>query len=457
MKKLPATRALRGAAMALAIPVIVLAIASLPWRPERPEEPARIAVAPCGAGALSAGVGEAAFTLPAEAPIAGFARLRWTSEGVRDPVGARALVLGAPGCRIALASAELLVVPEELEAAVRARVEDLGLDGLVLAATHTHAGPGGYWDNLLGERIGAAPYEPRMREAVVAGIAEAIRRAAGALTPVEVQLARGRAEALVRGRGGGPKDARLLAVRLARRGGVPLAELTVLAAHPTTLGKRNRLISGDWPGRFLHEDAAGAGVRLFFQGALGDQSVALPEGGPVTPERYADALSRTVEALRFERVASPALGFATGEVVLPAPAPGALPAILRSAAGNLAYRAVPARAPLSALRLGPVVLAFVPGEPVAEVGEAWRAEAGPGTEIVSLAGGYVGYVDTPEQIAARRGEAVRTYYGPELAARLGHGIEAAVAAVRADPAVRGEAPLRRGAGAEAASRAAGER
>jgi neutral/alkaline ceramidase-like enzyme len=458
LKKLPATRALRGAAMALAIPVIVLAIASLPWRPERPEEPARVVVAPCEAGALSAGVGEAAFTLPAGAPIAGFARLRWTSEGVRDPVGARALVLGAPGCRIALASAELLLVPEELEAAVRARVADLGLDGLVLAATHTHAGPGGYWDNLLGERIGAAPYEPRMREAVVAGIAEAIRRAAGAVEPVEVELARGRADALVRNRGGGPKDARLLAVRLARRGGGgPLAELTVLAAHPTTLGKRNRLISGDWPGRLLHEDATGAGVRLFFQGALGDQSVALPGDGPVTPERYADAVSRKVASLRFERVASAALGFATGEVVLPAPAPGALPAILRSAAGNLAYRAVPARAPIAALRLGPAVLAFVPGEPVAEVGDAWRAEAGPGTEIVSLAGGYVGYVDTPEQIAARRGETVRTYYGPELAARLGHGIEAAVAAVRADPAARGEAALPRDAGADAAARAAGMR
>ncbi len=457
MKKLPATRALRGAAIALAIPVIVLAIASLPWRPERPEEPPRITLASCGAGALSAGVGEAAFTLPEHAPIAGFARLRWASEGIRDPVGARALVLGAPGCRIALVSAELLVVPEELEAAVRARVEDLALDGLVLAATHTHAGPGGYWDNLLGERIGAAPYEPRMREAVVAGIAEAIRRAAGTVAPVEVELARGRADALVRNRGGGAKDGRLLAVRLARRGGAPLAELAVLAAHPTTLGKRNRLISGDWPGRFLHGDPAGAGVRLLFQGALGDQSVALPEGGPVTPERYADAVSRTVQALRFERVAVPTLAFASGEVVLPAPAPGALPALLRAAAGNLAYDAVPAHAPLAALRLGPAVLAFVPGEPVAEVGEAWRAEAGPGTEIVSLAGGYVGYVDTPEQIEARRGETVRTYYGPGLAARLGHGIEAAAAAVRADPAARGEAPLPREAGVEAAARDGGAR
>ncbi len=302
--------------------------------------------------------------------------------GVRDPVGARALVLGAPGCQVAIVSAELLVVPEELEAAVRARVTDLALDGLVVGATHTHAGPGGYWENLLGERIGAAPYEPRMREAIVSGIAEAIRRAAAGVAPAEVAIARGTAGELVRNRSGGTKDARLVAVRLARPGGEPVAELAILAAHPTTLGKRNRLISGDWPGRFLRSAGSGAGARLFFQGALGDQSVALPGGGAITPERYGDAVSQAVNALRFERLAAPALGFASGEVVLPAPAPGALPALLRAAARNVVYGALPDHARVATLRLGPAVLVFVPGEPVADVGEAWRAEAGAGAEIV---------------------------------------------------------------------------
>jgi hypothetical protein len=438
LKKLPATLLLRRVAIALAIPAIVLALASLPWRPERPEEPVRVEVAGCRAGALSAGVGEATFTLPADAPIAGFAKLHWTSEGLRDPVGARALVLGAPGCRIAIVSAELLVVPDELLAAVRARVADLALDGLVVAATHTHAGPGGYWQNLAGEWVGTAPFEPRMREAIVAGIGEAIRRAASGLAPAEVAIARGTARELVQSRSGGSVDAGLVAVRLARTGGAPLAEVAILAAHPTTLGKRNRLISGDWPGRFLRADDAGAGARLFFQGAIGDQSVWLPEGGKVTPERSGVAVSQTVNALRFERMNAPALGFASGEVVLPSPAPGALPALLCAAARNVVYGVLPARAHVAALRLGPAVFAFVPGEPVADVGEAWRAAAGAGAEIVSLAGGYIGYVETPDQIAARRGEAARTYYGPDLAARLGHAIVATVAAVRAEPAARDE-------------------
>ncbi len=423
---------LRSVALLLAVPALVLGLASLPWRPERPEQPPRTSAAACGAGRLSAGAGEATFELPGDTPIAGFARLAWASQGVRDPVGARALVIEAPGCRLALVSADLLLVTDSLEALVRARVQDLGLNGLLLAATHTHASPGGYWRNVLGEHVGTAPYDPEVRDAIVTGVADAIRRAVAALGPVELSVAQGRIEPLVRNRRGGAKEGRLSAFRLARRTGEPVAELDVFAAHPTILGKKNRRISGDWVGRFVRD--GDRGVRLFLQGAVGDQSAVLPDA-VTTPETYGDALSRAVEALRFERVARPALAHASAEVVLPAPAPAAIPALFRGAARNLAYDLLPDKARVFALRLGPTVLALVPGEPVAEVAEAWRSEAGPGVEIVSLTGGYVGYVETPEQIEARRGEAATTYYGPELAARLGRGIVAAtkVALDRPEP------------------------
>jgi Neutral/alkaline non-lysosomal ceramidase, N-terminal len=426
---LPASRLLRGFALAVAIPALLLGVASLPIRPQRPEQPPRARAAACADGPLSAGAADAPIELPADAPIAGFARLSWRSDGTRDPVSARALVLQAPGCRVAVVSAEILLVPDVLEAAVRARVQDLGLNGLVLAATHTHAGPGGYWRNTAFELGGTAPYDPRVEDAVVTGIAESIRRAAAAVGPADLSVARGHADALVWNRDGGGREGRLTAVRISRPRGEPVAELAVFAAHPTTLGKSNRAISGDWVSRFLRDGQRG--VRLFLQGAVGDQSAALP-AGPSTPEAYGDAVARAVDGLRFERV-RPALALATAEVTLPAPSPGAVPALLRSAAGNLAYEILPGLARVSALRLGPVLLALVPAEPVAEVADAWRAEAGADVEIVSLAGGYVGYVETPEQIEARRGEAARTYYGPELAARLARGIVAAVEAVRQRP------------------------
>jgi hypothetical protein len=321
-------------------------------------------------------------------------------------------------------------VPDALEAAVRERVQHLGLNGLALAATHTHASPGGYWNNVFGEHVGTAPFDPRMQEVIVAGVADAIGRAVAALGPAELAVGRRRVDGLVRNRSGGPVEGRLLVARLSRPGGEPVAEVAVFAAHPTTLGRDNHRISGDWPGRFVR--SGDRGMRLLLQGAIGDQSVRLPGDEPATPEQYAEALAREVEATRLEAVPQAGFAFATADVVLPAPSPGALPPLLRSAARNLAYESLPDTARVFAVRIGPATLALVPAEPVAEVAEAWRAEAGADVEIVSLAGGYVGYVESPAVMEERKGESVRTYYGPELAARLARGIDAAAKGLAGD-------------------------
>jgi hypothetical protein len=416
---------LRVLLAAAAISLAFLGIASLPWRPGPPGSPPRVVAAARGSGALSAGAAEVGFTLPPGTPIGGFARLSYASAGSPGPVGARALVLSSPGCTVAIASAEVLLVPEALEVAVRERVADLGLSGLLLAATHTHAGPGGYWEHAVGERIATGAYDPRVRDAVAEAVAAAIRRAAAARAPARLSAARGAADDLARSRSGGAEDAPLSVVRLERLDGAPLAELTVFAAHPTVLGKRNRAISGDWPGRFL---AGGThGLRLFLQGALGDQSVDSPAGA--SADAFAAALSARVDALAYGPPdPSPPLAFAAVELPLPAVAPGGAPALLRPAARTIVAGSMPPAARVQAVRLGPALLLAVPGEPVSRVAAEWRGSLPEGAAIVSLAGGYVGYVETPERMAAGSGETVRTYYGPELAARLGAALRAAAEA-----------------------------
>ena len=372
--------------------------------------------------------------LPAGVPIGGFARLSYASTGAAGPVGARAVVLSAPGCKIAIASAEILLVPEALEAAVLARVSDLGLSGLVLGATHTHSGPGAYWEHLVGERIATGRYDPKVRDAIADAVADAIRRAAEALAPARVAVARGAAGDLARSRSGGLDDAPLTVVRLDRPDATPVAEVTVFAAHPTILGKANHSISGDWPGRFLARGAHG--VRVLLQGAIGDQSVAGPTAGD--PDAYAASVSGRVDALAFGAPdPAPALAFAEVEVPLPAPEPGGAPAFLRPAARNLVFEALRlssrATARVQAVRIGPALLLAVPGEPVAQVASGWRASLPDGAAIVSLIGGYVGYVEAPERMAKGAGETVRTYYGADLAARLGAAVRAAADAVAAAP------------------------
>jgi len=67
------------------------------------------------------------------------------------------------------------------------------------------------------------------------------------------------------------------------------------------------------------------------------------------------------------------------------------------------------------------------------VARAWRHAAGPGAEILSLADDYAGYVEAPARMARGEGETRRTYYGPELAARLEAALDLAARATRAAP------------------------
>jgi neutral ceramidase len=430
LKKRPTRALIVLLAALLGIPAAIVGVASVPDPPARAAVAPRVEAVARGEGPLSAGAAEVRFQLPPHASIGGFARLSYEAIGVRDPVGARAVVVSAGGCRVALVSAELVLVPEALEEAVRARVSDLPLQGLVLAATHTHAGPGGYWEHGLGEKLGTGPYDPAARDAIANAIAEAIRRAAAAEGPAQLALARGRSETLVRNRAGGDlKDARLVVLRLTRPDGVPVAEVALFPAHPTLLGKANRSLSGDWAGHF--QAVTSHGVRLLFQGAGGDQSARLPTPGPVSPETYAAAVSTAVDRLAFGPPdGTVKLGWAAADVTLPAVDPGFVPGFAERAARNLTADVLPGHATVAALRLGPVLLALVPGEPTAEVGARLRELAGPGAEVLSLAGGYVGYVETAAKVAAGKGEARRTYYGPELAERIEKAVAATAQAAR---------------------------
>jgi len=423
--------------LALCIPPLLLAIASLPWRREAPPTPPQVTVLALGSGPLLAGAGESAFDVPEGAPIAGFSRRPWgwSSLPPARPVEARAVVLATAGCRVALVSAEILVVPPELARAVAGRLSDLALDGVLVGATHTHAGPGGYWDDALAQAVGIGPFRADMARRIEEGIERSVRSAAAQLGPARAGMATLDASTLVHNRDAGARDGRLTVVRVERPGGEPVAEVVVLGAHATLLGKGNRSIDGDWPGRLMAERPHG--LRLFLQGTIGDQSAEMPS--PREPSRYArsvSALAARAEVL-FPTVAGggkpgvgTALAYARAEVPLPAFTPGAVPGWLRPAARTLLGGSVPASASVSALRVGPALLVAVPAEPVAAVTAAWRARAGlGGATFVTLADGYVGYAETAERFERREGEAVRAYLGPALADRLGEGAETAAAAI----------------------------
>lgn len=422
---------LTAISLALLALASAIALGSPRWRAPRRDGPPRLERACRGEGPLRAGAAEVPLDLPARVPLGGFARLRWASEGVRDPVAARALVLAEPGCAAALVAVEILLVPGDLARAAAALARErsgLPLDEVVLVATHTHAGPGGYWRSFAGERAATGPYDAAVFQRIAERIAEAVARAAASLQPASLRISRAEEPDLARNREEERVDGRLLALRATGADGRILGELIVFPAHPTILGGDNRLVSGDWPGALARSRPAPA---LVMQGAMGDQSVRFPPGTPVGPESYARALGDRVSALAFPAgEVAPPLAVAAAEVSLPDPDPGGVPPMLRPVAVNLLGGLMPARARVVALRAGPALLLLAPAEPVEAVGRAWRLAAGDGAEVVSLAGDYLGYVETARRTQAGVGEAERSYFGPSLAYRLGDALVLAAEATR---------------------------
>src|SRR5262245_26952559 len=95
------------------------------------------------AGPLTAGAATADITPPVGYPMWGYgARHDAPSQGVLDPLRARAVVLAAGGDALAVVSLDLGRAPTRTSmAALRPRLAAAGVRHLMLVASHTHHGP----------------------------------------------------------------------------------------------------------------------------------------------------------------------------------------------------------------------------------------------------------------------------------------------------------------------------
>jgi hypothetical protein len=388
--------------LAAALLLLAAAFSIVPLGRSSQEAPAlvhgRAASGIHGAGPLRAGGAVVPILLGARPVVAGYAGHRRAASA--EPVFARAVALEAEGARAYLAVIDTLLIPGELEEEVLRRARLGPQTCLLLAATHTHSGPGGAWDNAIAAWAGAGKFDRDQRDAIAQAAADALKQAAAALAPAELLVAReewpqGPAQA----RSEGPIDDELVAVRLRRADGTEVATLVDYAMHPTS-APRDRL-SPDWPG----------GVPgLVLQGAVGNTSWA--RGRPLAAA-VAEESRRILQRAAPE--VAPPLSCETRIVALPQPqASPKVPRLLRRAFANVLALGMDRFAVQTRLRLGSLSLVGVPGEPVGELGLAARPAV-----LVGLADGYLGYVETPERWQAGLGESSKSYFGPSLARALG--------------------------------------
>jgi neutral ceramidase len=350
---------------------------------------------------LKAGWCAVDITPPVGTPLAGFAARKGVSEGIHDPLKARALVIEREGGEtVALLTADVVGMPTAMARQVRERIATaIGItpDHVMVSASHTHSGP--VLEPSL-DTIGLASehYRATLADDIVGAAAAAARRR----EPVRLEVASGRIEGIGRNRrhdDGLPVDPEVGLLSLLPSAG-PACRFVKYACHAVTLGPDNLLITADYPGyamRFIERVMGPGTVAMFANGAAGDvntgHSADLSALGYFIPGRTFERAERLGTMLGAEVVrtaqtseaeSDPVVRAASREILLPAKA---LPSIAEATADLERKRKV-----LDALsaKLGSAVPETDPRLVKARVDELYarllvlrvgqRADTGSGTE-----------------------------------------------------------------------------
>jgi len=134
-------------------------------------------------GKLKAGVAKnkiiSEITKHSKIPMAGYGHnfKDKIAEGIHDDVYTRAVILDNGYKKIGIINADIVIATRDLKKAVEEKVKGVNLDSLMIIATHTHSGPGGYVDNSLAEIVCTGHYNPELFNNLVDKISKTVLEA----------------------------------------------------------------------------------------------------------------------------------------------------------------------------------------------------------------------------------------------------------------------------------------
>lgn len=348
------------------------------------------------------------------------------SRGVHDPIMARALVLQSGARRVLWIAVDLIGPDPEMVSELRERLAAIGLryDAVILSASHTHSGPGGFSRSRLFGFLALDSLVPAIRERILRGLTEAARNADRVKAPARVGVGRGEVRDVIRSRTGLPLDPEIGVLKVVRTDGRPIALLWNYAIHGTLLGKENLLLSGDVTGAASQKLEGALSVpALYTNGAIGDVSPAL-RGWPGV-RQTADALAREVIATwrRTPVERESALRAVSDLLHLPPPRLSLRNCLGRWIPSGLTVRmgwGFPSEAEMVGVAVGASAWVTVPGEFQTRLGQAVKAEGRRlfrHAFVVGISNDYAGYFLTPEEYARPSYIACASLYG-EAGGRL---------------------------------------
>ena len=196
------------------------------------------------------------------------------AKTARDPLFARAAYIESQQGHVTILVADLLLVTKSLHLQI-AHASGCPAQNLLVLATHTHSGPGGYWKGKHIEPF-MGPYSPDASNRIAACLAETVREAAASALPTELSAASVEVTGLSINRrlADGPVDPVLTLLRFGVEGDRPIC-VASFGAHPIVgLERQPFTITADFPGEICgHLERLGL-RSIFIQGACGGTSPA---------------------------------------------------------------------------------------------------------------------------------------------------------------------------------------
>lgn len=225
--------------------------------------------------------------------LAGFDQNR-KAAAVHDDLWARAVAVSDGTQRIAIVSVDLIGVFHADVVKARERLQR-SVPGavLIVSSTHNHDGPDtmGLW----GKGRVSSGVDPRYVERVCTAIADTAAEALGRLRPGRLVFGKSRTPGLIEdGRLPRVIDETLLAMQVVAEDGSTLGTVVNWGSHPEALGRKNTLVSSDFPHylRRRMEERLG-GTSIFLVGSIGGLMTPLglkltgTDGTPIPKDSFA--------------------------------------------------------------------------------------------------------------------------------------------------------------------------
>lgn len=349
--------------------------------------------------AFSVGYGKSNITPAEPVATAGYGKRKGEPyHKVHDSVYVRAMVVTNGSERVAIVSADLLIMPPTVTAILDEKLRTIGfsLKNTYLTATHSHNSIGHWGEGATRFIYGA--YEDSIVHFIADGIVRSIHAATQNVLPSKLKYGAFAVPEAVRNRliKGGAEDPYVRVVEVHRADSSRLVMLSY-AAHATCLSQSTIELSRDYPGMVVDAlEASDYAFAMFLAGGVGSHTGESPLNDWECMSWMADEITGSFFESRhgFKKMTDSALVMETVPLALSDPQVKISEDWkIRAWLFRAAFGEYPAF--LSVLRIGEVVMLGTPcdfsGEFSASLDSVARRQ-GMHAMVTSFNGGYIGYL-----------------------------------------------------------------